>query len=166
MSMPLKTLWLNIGLLLKPCGSGLTRDGIAGKPAPIEPDSALGVSLLAPLDNPRQQLLEHHMGRCRQVFAIVERLELFHISALRQFQLHSMDIIHRAAVMTGDMATLEAPVQYMTVGRMLGTNGFQVTGQRRIATGAIKGAQVEVRQTAVKQMRDLDRKSTRLNSSH
>ena len=57
--------------------------------------------------------------------------------------------------MTGDMATLEAPVQYMTVGRMLGTNGFQVTGQRRIATGAIKGAQVEVRQTAVKQMRDL-----------
>ena len=57
--------------------------------------------------------------------------------------------------MASDMATLEASVQYMTVGWMLGTNGFKIAGQRRIATGTIEGAQIEVRQTAVKQMRDL-----------
>ncbi|MNJ79031.1 hypothetical protein D3C77_769280 [compost metagenome] len=42
----------------------------------------------------------------------------------------------------------------MTVTCRFGAHALQPLGQRRIATGAIEGAQVEVRQLAVEQVRD------------
>jgi hypothetical protein len=65
-----------------------------------------------------------------------------------------VDILRRVAVMAGDVAALEAPVQHMGVLRMSRADGLQPAGQFRIATGAVEGAEVEVRQLAVEQVRD------------
>ena len=100
-------------------------------------------------------MFEHNLRRPGQVLAVIERLNLFHISALRQLQLHRMDMLRRAAVMAGDMATLETSVQHMAVLRMLCADRFQITGQLRVAASAVERTKVEVRQLAVKQMWDV-----------
>ena len=65
-----------------------------------------------------------------------------------------MNILRRVAVVTGDMAALEAPVQHMGILRMLSADGFQLAGQLRVARSAVEGTQIEVRQFAVEQVRD------------
>ena len=88
------------------------------------------------------------------LLAIAERFELFHVRALAQFQLHRVDVLRRVAVMTGDVAALEASVEHMGVFVVARADRFQLRGQLWIATGAIEGAEVEVRQFAVEQVRD------------
>jgi hypothetical protein len=101
-----------------------------------------------------QQFPEHYLGRRCQVLAIAERLELFHVGALAQLQLHRMNVLGRIAVVPGDVAALEATVQHMAVIAVTRADRLQLGGQLRIATGAVEGAKVEVRQFAVEQMRD------------
>ena len=113
-----------------------------------------GVTFLPPGQQPLEQFLEHHLGRCCQVLAIAERFELFHVGALCQFQLHGMDMLGRVAVVAGDMPTLEAPVEHMGVAAVAGADRLQPAGQLRIAAGAIESAEVEVRQLAFEQVRD------------
>src|SRR5471030_905577 len=81
-------------------------------------------------------------------------VQLFHIRALPQLQLHRVEVLGRVAVMPGDVAALEAAVQHMAVIGVPGADRFQLRGQLRIATGAVEGAEVEVRQFAVEQVRD------------
>nr|GFD51718.1 hypothetical protein [Tanacetum cinerariifolium] len=59
------------------------------------------------------------------------------------------------AVMTGDVAAFEAPVQHMAVELGGGAGGFQAMSQRLVATGAVEGAEVEVWQAAFEQVRDV-----------
>lgn len=102
-----------------------------------------------------EQFAQHTLGLVRKLFAIGERLALLHIGALRQLQLHGVDAVAWLAVMTGDVAALEAPVQHMAVIHRLGANALQLLCQSRIATGAIERTEVEVRQLALEQVRDL-----------
>jgi len=120
---------------------------------------------LPPRQKTVQQLLQHPPRRFSKIRAIAERLELFHIRALAQLQLHGMDVLRRVAVIPGDMAALEAPVEHMGVLRIRGADGFQLAGQFRSAGGAVEGAEVEVRQLAVEQVGITERIECASNNS-
>ncbi|MNH19667.1 hypothetical protein D3C79_794110 [compost metagenome] len=66
-----------------------------------------------------------------------------------------MDVVGRIAIVTGDMPALEAAIEHMTVLPGLSADTLQALSQLRIATGAIEGAEVEVRQLAFEQMRNV-----------
>jgi len=109
----------------------------------LQQQQQLPVVLLPPSQQSFQQLPQHHLRRLGQIRAITERFELLHIGALTQLQLHRMDILRRVAVVTGDMAALEAPIQHMGVLRMLSADGFQLAGQLRVARSAVESTQIE-----------------------
>ena len=90
------------------------------------------VVVFAPGQQALQQFLEHHLRRLGQIRAIAERLELFHVGALPQLQLHRMDVFGRVAVMPGDVAALETTVQHMAVVAVRRADGFQLSGQALI----------------------------------
>ncbi len=65
-----------------------------------------------------------------------------------------MNILRRVAIVASDMPALEAPVQHMGELRMLSADAFQLAGQLGVTRRAVEGAEVEVRQLAVEQVRD------------
>ncbi|OMP13412.1 hypothetical protein COLO4_01731 [Corchorus olitorius] len=119
------------------------------------PAIASVVSPLSPAQNLFQQSAQHPLRRLRQILPIGKWLNLLHICALRQLQLHCMDILRRIAVMPGDMPALEAPVQHMAVLPGPGAHCLQAPGQFSIAARAVERPQVEVRQFPVEQMRHM-----------
>lgn len=67
------------------------------------------------------------------------------IGALRQLQLHRMEVIHRPAVMTGDIPAFEATIQHMAVRRMLRAHRFKLPSQPRSTAQPVKSTQIEIR---------------------
>ncbi|MNI87873.1 hypothetical protein D3C73_1451120 [compost metagenome] len=72
-----------------------------------------------------------------------------HVVHLRQLQLDRMLLLVRLSISASDIPTLEAAVKHVGELLLLFTTGNQTVAQRRGATFATVGTQIEIRQFTV-----------------